>query len=123
MHVRRLNSTGLAKFKAFLEASRSSDSPSETFTEILASRSTWTGLNVAIEIEPISGVSSKSELAGYLHEILRPLDRGAGFSRNGMWSWAGAVHVRCTLPGQHTHRSADHTERLVLHLSTRRCSP
>ena len=89
MQVRRLNSTGLARFKTFLGEARLSSSPPEMPTDILTSRSTSSGLNVAIEIEPVSGVSSKLELTRYLHEKLRPLDQDASLGRNGMWSWLG----------------------------------
>ena len=91
MQVRRLNNTGLARFKAFLEDVRHSSLSAEIPTDILTSRSTSAGLNVAIEIDPMGGVSSKLELARYLYEKLRPLDQDASLSRNGMWSWLGLV--------------------------------
>ena len=98
MRVRRLNSTGLTKFKAFLEESRLADSPVEVPVDILSSPATSAGLNVTVEIEAARGFSSKMELARYLNEVLSPLSRAATLSHNGMWSWLGLFMFETLCP-------------------------
>ena len=98
MQVRRLNSTGLARFRTFLEEARFSSSPLGIPMEVLTSRSTSAGLNVAIELEPLSGVSSKLALTRYLYETLGPLDQDASLGRNGMWSWLGLLFFDTLCP-------------------------
>ncbi len=89
MQVRRLNATGLAQFKSFLEECRTSDSAPAIPEEILTSRSTSSGLNVTIHIDPPSPHISKSELTKYVFEVLTLLRTGHSYGAKGMWSWLG----------------------------------
>ena len=89
MQVRRLNTTGLAQFKSFLEECRTSASALALPEETLMSRSTSSGLNVALHIDLPPPNISKSELTKYVFEVLAPLRTGHTHGLNGMWSWLG----------------------------------
>ena len=98
MHVRRLNSAGVKKFRAFLDDSRRTDSPIEVPLDILTSPTTSSGLNVAIAIEEDRTFNSKMDLAEYLYSLLSLLNTGDTLSRKGMWSWLGLYMFETLCP-------------------------
>ena len=89
MQVRRLNATGVRRFRGLLEALRSGELPSISPEEILTSPNTSSGLNVALHVEDGREITSKMDMARYLYEVLTPLNREDTLRRVGLWSWLG----------------------------------
>ena len=89
MDVRRLNTTGLAQFRAFLSGLRTTDHPHDAPIDILTSPSTSAGLRFGIPAERPIAITSKMDMALYLNELLAPLNREDTLLNNGLWSWLG----------------------------------
>ena len=89
MQVRRLNTTGVTRFRELLGELRNGENPPISREEILTSSNTSSGLNVALQIEASEEIISKMDMARYLYELLSHLNRGDAVRNRGMWSWLG----------------------------------
>ena len=89
MQVRRLNTAGVTRFRGLLAQLRNGETSTISPEEILTSRKTSSGLNVALQIEADRQVISKKDMGRYLHEVLSPLNREDTIRRTGLWSWLG----------------------------------
>jgi hypothetical protein len=88
--LRTLNETGIERFRQFLRKIRRGEavpSPAFAFDDTCALPVDAT---LRVEHKPFT---SKYELAGYLHGVLRPIDRADLLEDVGLWSWLALFYI------------------------------
>jgi hypothetical protein len=89
--VRRLNEAGIENFRKFLKMIRRGDqvteSPAFTFADTSA-----VPVDMSVRIDQ-KKFGTKYELAAYLHDKLRPLERPELLEDVGLWSWLALFYI------------------------------